>query len=523
MPGLKDSLVADACKPGILTACVETGRVVDVTNVDVGTRCEKHYGTEQFEGACVDSDARTSVIGYDQARVYCALTGLPFRLARSQLIFRFHVRSERHNGICEGGKEEDRKLEDEGGSEGEGECESKGRLPVRLPTPDGAFVALDVDVVRTDVPLLVGRDALRRGLLRVEKGEKMGTGGARLVHAGLGWSVALTQGRGDRLFMQWPPSRLRLTRSQLGLLHRRFFHPEADRRFHFIRRACPSLHVSPIARSTLARVAHACRTRSRCTIPPFCFRVTLPPRDAVVFNDELAVDLVWVRASGCSDGNLDHADGDIDDVDNGSAEADPVLHVADTQTHFQHVARVQGNAVRDVWRALVVCWVAVYVGYPDLVPLFDDSADALASGSEWTRISDASGLYIDFDFPHISPASAGVYARTRYHDPFRRVYDALRTHYPHMEIETSLRYAVKGINDTMGPEGLVASLLVFGTVPTAPTMNKDIASQLDHVGALDLARKEMSSITIDLRDQKTMRSNPLNYVPFLVYIISFFR
>lgn len=57
---------------------------------------------------------------------------------------------------------------------GDGLHMSLGKLEMRLPTPDGAFLAMSVDVVSADVPLLLGIDVLDREQLvadNVESGK----------------------------------------------------------------------------------------------------------------------------------------------------------------------------------------------------------------------------------------------------------------------------------------------------------------------------------------------------------------
>lgn len=52
-----------------------------------------------------------------------------------------------------------------------------------------------------------------------------------------------------------------------------------------------------------------------------------------------------------------------------------------------------------------------------------------------------------------------------YHEPLRPVFQVLRQRYNNMVPEKLLRYAVKGLNDSIGPKELVASLLVFRIIP----------------------------------------------------------
>lgn len=67
----------------------------------------------------------------------------------------------------------------------------------------------------------------------------------------------------------------------------------------------------------------------------------------------------------------------------------------------------------------------------------------------------------------------------------------LRPRRPKLDPEKLLRYRIKVINDTMGPQSLVKSLLVFGVVPKFPTVNAELPAQRECLAALAAARKEM--------------------------------
>lgn len=53
----------------------------------------------------------------------------------------------------------------------------------------------------------------------------------------------------------------------------------------------------------------------------------------------------------------------------------------------------------------------------------------------------------------------------RYHAPLSRIYSTVRSSYSRLSNNMILRFLLNATNDTMGPEGLVPLLLVFGVVP----------------------------------------------------------
>ena len=62
------------------------------------------------------------------------------------------------------------------------------------------------------------------------------------------------------------------------------------------------------------------------------------------------------------------------------------------------------------------------------------------------------------------------------------------------------------MNDTVGPDGLVPSLLVFGAVPSYPITNKDFPGQESRMKAIIDVRSEYGKIVSELRIQKPIRS-----------------
>jgi hypothetical protein len=73
-----------------------------------------------------------TVIGYDQARVYCRRAGVKYKPRPSRNVFKF----------------------------GQDVQKSQGMIGVRVPTSDNSFMLINLDVVKADVPFLIGIDTL---------------------------------------------------------------------------------------------------------------------------------------------------------------------------------------------------------------------------------------------------------------------------------------------------------------------------------------------------------------------------
>ena len=88
--------------------------------------------SKQFHGACIDTGAQQCVVGLKQAKSYCKKIGCKLKLWPSRTEFRF----------------------------GDGSFKSLGALPIRIPTPECSFIEQKIDVVKADIPLLLGLDFL---------------------------------------------------------------------------------------------------------------------------------------------------------------------------------------------------------------------------------------------------------------------------------------------------------------------------------------------------------------------------
>lgn len=103
----------------------------------------------------------------------------------------------------------------------------------------------------------------------------------------------------------------------------------------------------------------------------------------------------------------------------------------------------------------------------------------------------------------------------RYHAPLRRLFNKVRHAEPTLIPEMALRVAQKSLNDTMGPNGLVPTLLVYGMLPRLPVAESDFPDQQACMRALPVSRREMETIVAQLRINQALRariSAAANYI-----------
>lgn len=70
----------------------------------------------------------------------------------------------------------------------------------------------------------------------------------------------------------------------------------------------------------------------------------------------------------------------------------------------------------------------------------------------------------------------------------------------------TLRLAVKAINDSLGPEGLVPSLLVFGSMPSLPAFKKPYPERRERMAALSFLWAEMKTVFAEPHISQAARS-----------------
>lgn len=83
----------------------------------------------------------------------------------------------------------------------------------------------------------------------------------------------------------------------------------------------------------------------------------------------------------------------------------------------------------------------------------------------------------------------------QYHAPVRRAYRILKHESKGLDDELALQMAIKSVNDTVGSEGLVHTLLIYGTIPqTGLTAEKTAISTYQRAAAMHEAQREVRKL-----------------------------
>ena len=83
----------------------------------------------------------------------------------------------------------------------------------------------------------------------------------------------------------------------------------------------------------------------------------------------------------------------------------------------------------------------------------------------------------------------------RYHEPLRRVYSIISNEIPGIKPNLALQMSFKTINDSVGPNGLVPTLLVFGAYPRMTELDAPSPSITQRAMAMKKAMDEVRKCT----------------------------
>jgi len=257
-----------------------------------------------------------------------------------------------------------------------------------------------------------------------------------------------------------------LTEAELRRVHRRCGHPSVQRLYDLLYKAGHDVEINAIR--ALTDICSQCQLHGT---PPNRFKFTL--RDDYEFNYEIVVDVVT--------------------LDDGK-----VLHVVDTATSFTAARFLRSLSAQDTWDALRLCWIDVYQGPPDWIVC---DAGTNFHAAEFKAAARAAGISVK-EVPIEAHNSIGKIERA--HPALRRAYYIIRSADNTVLPESALQMAVKAINDTAGPNGLVPTLLVFGSYPRITEDSPPSPSNVRRAAAIHKAMKELQHLQAKRKVQEAL-------------------
>jgi hypothetical protein len=212
-------------------------------------------------------------------------------------------------------------------------------------------------------------------------------------------------------------------------------------------------------RKALESITKNCQICEHSASKPRHFRLSIGTDD-IIFNHVVAVDVMYLQSK-------------------------PLLHVVCEATHYQAARFLPSMSADDTWKAFVACWCQTYLGPPDYLRV-DQGSNFVAKSFLTSAI--AENIHV-LEAPVENPAS--MTHVERYHGPLRHVFDRMKQELSEESDKTILQYSIKAINDTVGPEGLTPTLLVYGSLPR-PARNIPAATQVERARAIESVRNAVA-------------------------------
>lgn len=263
-----------------------------------------------------------------------------------------------------------------------------------------------------------------------------------------------------------------LTETELKQLHRRFGHPSVQRLARVLYKSNHDFNMRALEQ--IQKFCHHCQMHEKA---PGRFKFSL--KDEYNFNHTIIVDVLYLNDK-------------------------PVMHVVDVSTSFQNAQFLKDLSAKCAWDTIRKIWVDTYQGPPD--NLVHDAGTNFAS-KEFR--ANAKAMSIDI---HEVPVEAhnSVGKVERYHGPLRRAFNILKAEIPDAADDLILQMAVKAVNDTAGPDGLVPTLLVFGAYPRMTDESAPSSTVVARGEAIRKAMKEVQKIRAErqVTDALAMRNGP---------------
>lgn len=215
-----------------------------------------------------------------------------------------------------------------------------------------------------------------------------------------------------------------LTDIELPYLHRRFGHPSVRRLKQVLEQSGHKVDLHVLEH--LTKYCEHCQKHERS---PGRFSFTI--KDDIEFNYNVIADILYI-------------------------EGKSVLHLVDKATRFHAGRWLKDISTKHVWDQLRACWIDTYLGPPDII-LADVGKQFIVR--EFKQYAANMGIIIK----NVSvEAHHSIGLVERYHGPLRQIYNIITAKLPGIKPELALQMSFKAINNSIGPNGLVTTLLVFG-------------------------------------------------------------
>ncbi|KAJ8066993.1 hypothetical protein OCU04_004372 [Sclerotinia nivalis] len=170
----------------------------------------------------------------------------------------------------------------------------------------------------------------------------------------------------------------------------------------------------------------------------------------------------------------------------------PVLHLVDEAISYNAAIFLKDMFAKTVWNSVRKCWIDTYLGPPDY---FIYDAGTNFSSKEFKQNTCMISIEV-CEVPVEAHNSIGKVER--YYTSLRCSYEIIQEELKDEKLdkEIILQMAVKAVNDTANPKGLVSTLLVFGVYSRMILYDVSTSTMMKRVEAVRTAMKEIREIYV---------------------------
>lgn len=265
------------------------------------------------------------------------------------------------------------------------------------------------------------------------------------------------------------------TEQELRRLHRRFGHPSARKLWLLLDRT----GVKDLSTETLAEINRACRHCQMNEKKPGRFLFTI--KDDLEFNHTFQLDIFYM-------------------------DGKPYLHGIDGATGWNVCAAIPDESAATIWNTARYLIIDMLQGPPRE---FLVDAGRNFNSEEFKAHAKSMDVTVR-SVPVEAHNSVGKIERA--HAPLRRAFTILREELKHQKLSDKfvLQMAVKAVNDTAGPNGLVPTLLVFGAYPRITDDAHPPMTTVERGKAVRKAMREVRQIHAEraVKDALQAKSGP---------------
>ena len=256
--------------------------------------------------------------------------------------------------------------------------------------------------------------------------------------------------------------------TELQRLQRRFGHPSVHRLHQLIERSGHNDELQAL--HYLTKYCEHCQKYS-WSLGRFAFTL----KDDFDFNYNVIVNIMYI-------------------------ERKRVLHIVDEATRFQRGQWLKNVFAQNVWNQLHLCWIDAYLGPPDFVIA---NAGKQFMAKEFKQYIANIGIIIK---NALVEAHYSIGMVEHDHEPLRRVYSIITTKIPGIKPDSTLQMSFKAINDSIGSNGLVPTLLVFRAYPRMTESDALAPSIAQHAMAIRKAMDEVQKCTASRQVNNTLNT-----------------